>query len=169
MNTNLVLILNQQEFDLDQAITIAGSGPVIEVTPAELWLDDSKFEVRGAAAATREFVNSGSPVFYEIEGRYAVLRGLASIVAKSSTPGDTSNLKIKGRLLSRPALKKARLSSLPEFNQPVSMHETEYPQREYSREDRYQDRPARPYGGRTNTTTGTGSRPRSSYHHSPRG
>jgi hypothetical protein len=81
----------------------SGSGPVIEINGAEL---HEKFDTLvSTTVEASEKLNKNTPIFTKYEGKYVVLLGLEIVLANISN-AEGQPVKLKGRLVSSPMLKR---------------------------------------------------------------
>lgn len=156
MNTKHTVVINGQTFDLSHAVSLAHTGPVVSVKADQIALVHEKVSDIDLSFAQH------TPVFYEFEGKYQVLAGCDHVC--EALDKDYENAVVKGRLISRPNLKRTRLSTPAEFHQPQitqKLAPADPADRPVFSRDRTQQRrnqsPNKPY------------QPRTGYHPQPRG
>jgi hypothetical protein len=107
-----VLVLGDAEYDLDAVIKIGASGPLIKITAEEInETNNGQYPEHVVAfkpeAVSEEMNNRSSMLFYKQHGKFTILVGRETydrLKTEKNFPGTVS-----GRLLSSPALKKAKL------------------------------------------------------------
>jgi hypothetical protein len=119
-----VLLFKGEEFDMDQVLGQAKSGPPIEVKLDELNLvglnklaadeEEAKRLIARHHPVRPEYVEQGI-VFYKQEGKYTVLLGHIKI-RQALEEGKRS---FKGRLISGPALKKTKIEKPVAYTPPA--------------------------------------------------
>ena len=119
-----VLLFKGEEFDMDQVLGQAKSGPPIEVKLAELNLvglnklaadeEEAKRLIARHHPVRAEYVEQGI-VFFKQEGKFTVLLGHIRIRQAL----EEGKLTFKGRLISGPALKKTKIEKPVAYTPPA--------------------------------------------------
>lgn len=126
--------LNNAQYDLPTVVTVAATGPTVEIDAAEL--DMKNFPILSRQVSVK------LPVFFKYNGKFIVLLGQELAVAALMA----NKAKIKGKLVSTPMLKKARIEERQA--QPQREEVPAYRPRAAERSDRDQ----RPYADRADGT-----------------
>ena len=126
--------LNNAQYDLNAVIAVAATGPTVEIDAAELDMENYPTLSRP--------VQTKLPVFFKYNGKFIVLLGQELVVAALMA----NKAKIKGKLVSTPMLKKARIEERQA--QPQREEVPAYRPRAAERSDRDQ----RPYADRAEGT-----------------
>lgn len=153
MKPKVILILHDHEYNLERLLDLAGTGPVITVDAKDLDMTVTTADLRLSAEV--EGYDNAEIIFFKYHGKFIPLRGKGRIAAAA---GQTT---FKGRLISTPALKKARIEQYvpppaPEPEYP--RYNSSYGERRYNNERSDYDRP---YDRGPRQTTGDSLRTRS--------
>ena len=100
----LIVRFKDNQYSADQLGHQSSSGPLIEISSDELH-DNFISMVSTTPGLPPEMMNR-TPVFAKYEGKYVVLLGLGSIMASYRSVKEGQSIKLKGRLLSNPMLKR---------------------------------------------------------------
>lgn len=113
-----VLGFNGQQYKLAEVLRLAGLGPHITIQESDL--NKEALAVVHTGNLDGRADSHPVAVFYKHEGKYLVLAGHANYRKQLADPKYKGEL--KGRLISSPVLKKARLDNQAEA-QPIQTHE----------------------------------------------
>lgn len=130
MNQRL-LIINSKEYELDRAISIGKSGPVIEAKEDEI---NFNYVVKIHPEAEITDLDNDTLILYRLEGKYIIIAG------KSTAESQRNDKKFRGfytaKLISSPMLKRAKVGSyeeVPVLERVMENQERKSRSREYSR------------------------------------
>lgn len=100
----VIMLFNSHRYSLERVLAGANNGPLIEVPFEQLNLEMpiKYFEDDAMTAAADSLIDHGGVIFYKYEGRFVLLAGSATV--KTNGPAT-----LAGRLISGPALKRARI------------------------------------------------------------
>jgi len=138
--------LNNVEYNQDAVVAVAASGPTVEIDASDL--DMENFPILSKSVEVK------LPVFYKYNGKFIVLLGQELVVNALMA----KKTKVKGKLVSSPMLKKAKVEDRPSpppqqpryedafANRPRIVNKSERPQ--HPRAERPEGaRPVRVYNG----------------------
>lgn len=84
--------------------TCSKSGPMIEISSDQL--HDYFFTLVSLPRDMPDELQKQTPVFAKYEGKYVLLLGLAKVMERYRSAGEGNAIKLKGRLVSNPMLKR---------------------------------------------------------------
>ena len=114
-NQSAIMFFNGSQYTLANIVALGKIGPTINIQIEDINLYEgpnqkTEHVVVFNPPQQNPAADDGSIVFYKQHGRYTVLLGKNTLVSKILVKDFTNN--IKGRLISTPALKKARIEKI---------------------------------------------------------
>ena len=104
IDKQVVINFKDNRYTADQLGHQSSSGPMIEISSDDLHPD---FTTNVSFPKDMpEELQKRSPVFAKYEGKYVVLLGLGSVMESCRKAGEGQVIRLKGRLLSNPMLKR---------------------------------------------------------------
>lgn len=100
----LIVGFKDNKYLVDQIGHQSSSGPMIEISSDEL--HENFITMVSFPRELPEELQNRTPIFAKYEGKYVVLLGLGSIMASYRSVKEGQSIKLKGRLLSNPMLKR---------------------------------------------------------------
>ena len=104
LDKQIVVHFKENKYSADQLSHQSSSGPMIEIDSSEL--HDNFITMVSLPRDMPEEMQKRTPVFAKYEGKYVVLLGGQSVSVALAKVAVGESIKLKGRLLSNPMLKR---------------------------------------------------------------
>lgn len=104
LSKQLIVQFKDNRYSAELLNLQSGSGPMIEIDSEEL--HENFITIVSLSNQSSEEMQKRVPVFAKYEGKYVVLLGLSTVMESCRESGNNSSVKLKGRLLSNPMLKR---------------------------------------------------------------